>query len=238
MKKKIITAILAGTIVTTSMTGCGAVKSASDATAAESPAVCIEAEYPDEAPAADNYEEAAGSYYIEAETGEYKNESFAAAENSYSADSYARSQAVDMEASTLCPDLIYPEPAPKHRPNGETYNSVVENPFTDVASSPLSTFGADVDTASYSNLRRMINDGYSLFDIPKGSIRTEELVNYFDYAYKSPKSGDDFAVNASIIDCPWNSETKLVNLGIKAREMEEAEDMASNIVFLIDVSGS
>ena len=238
MKKKIITAILAGTIVTTSMTGCGAVKGSSDATAAESPAVCIEAEYPDEAGAAENYEEAAGSYYIEAETGEYKNESFAAAENSYSADSYARSQAVDMEASKLCPGLIYPEPAPEYRPNGETYNSVAENPFTDVASSPLSTFGADVDTASYSNLRRMINDGYSLFDIPKGSIRTEELVNYFDYAYKSPKNGDDFAVNASIIDCPWNSETKLVNLGIKAREMEEAKDMASNIVFLIDVSGS
>ena len=71
-----------------------------------------------------------------------------------------------------------------------------------------------------------------------GSIRTEELVNYFSYDYRDPGRDDTFAVNASIIDCPWNKETKLVNLGIKAKEMEDIDDVASNIVFLIDVSGS
>lgn len=102
--------------------------------------------------------------------------------------------------STLCPGVYYGyEPAY----NNEKYNTVSENAFMNAVSSPLSTFGADVDTASYSNLRRMINDGYGLYDIPSGSIRTEELINYFNYDYKAPKRGETFAVNAQIIDCPW-----------------------------------
>ncbi|MCR5594326.1 MAG: VWA domain-containing protein [Lachnospiraceae bacterium] len=121
---------------------------------------------------------------------------------------------------------------------GENYQPLIENAFTDAVSSPLSTFGADIDTASYANLRRMINDGYRLSEIPVGSVRTEELVNYFNYDYRMPGQNDTFAVNASIIDCPWNKETKLVNLGIKAKELEDIDDVASNIVFLVDVSGS
>ncbi|MCR5651776.1 MAG: VWA domain-containing protein [Lachnospiraceae bacterium] len=141
-----------------------------------------------------------------------------------------------MAKDTLCPGICQPVPA---HSNGENYKSVAENAFTDVLSSPLSTFGADIDTASYSNLRRMINEGLRLSDIPAGSVRTEELVNYFNYSnYRSPRGNDAFAVNASIIDCPWNKETKLVNLGIKAKEAGDAKDTPSNIVFLIDVSGS
>lgn len=122
--------------------------------------------------------------------------------------------------------------------NGETYNEVVENNFTEVAVSPLSTFGADVDTASYSNFRRMVEDGYRLRDIPRGSIRAEEMINYFSYNYAGPKKGEPFGVNATITDCPWNKKTKLVTLGIKAKDIQNPEKVASNIVFLVDVSGS
>ncbi len=120
----------------------------------------------------------------------------------------------------------------------KTYRTVKENAFQNTIASPLSTFGADVDTASYASFRRMVNDGYRLNEIPAGSIRTEELVNYFNYPYQEPKYGDVFGVNASIIDCPWNRETKLVNLGIKAKEIKNTAGISSNIVFLIDISGS
>ncbi|MBR5377240.1 MAG: VWA domain-containing protein, partial [Lachnospiraceae bacterium] len=249
MKKKTIAALLIGAVVTTSMTGCGAMSSAACTAKTEAASSYVEAEYPaeasdeevvyngayvpgyDDSAACESYESTAcapeaactadeadfyggGSTYIEAECG----------------------TALDMNAKTLCPDLRSPEP--ERRISGEKYNSVKENAFTEVSSSPLSTFGADVDTASYSNLRRMINDGFRLDDIPAGSIRTEELVNYFNYKYRSPRGNDAFAVNASIIDCPWNRETKLVNLGIKAKDSNDIEDTPSNIVFLIDVSGS
>ncbi len=223
MKKKAIAALLAGTIVTTSLTGCGSKSAATCDTAAATSPSYIEAEYPEEAMASDTQAEGAAEY-------EYFDPY-----NTY--DSYAaKSVEAAWEAEdTLCPG--YYRTSPAYNP-GENYREVVENQFTSTASSPLSTFGADIDTASYSNLRRMINDGYSLREIPAGSIRTEELVNYFDYDYREPGRGDTFAVNASIIDCPWNRDTKLVNLGIKAKELGDIEDIPSNIVFLIDVSGS
>ncbi|MBO4902272.1 MAG: VWA domain-containing protein [Lachnospiraceae bacterium] len=219
MKKKTIAALLIGTIVTTSLCGCGikigsTMESPADSGATRIdpsyPEDCVEAEYPAMA------EEAACAPYEESYNGYVEAKSFAAED-------------------TLCPGNYYPAPAYNE---GETYRSVVENSFTDVLSAPLSTFGADIDTASYANLRRMVNDGYRLCDIPAGSIRTEELVNYFHYDYKSPRGKDAFAINASVIDCPWNEETKLVNLGIKAKELSDIADTPSNIVFLIDVSGS
>lgn len=125
------------------------------------------------------------------------------------------------------------------RQSSETYKSFDENKFTDVAVNPLSTFAADVDTASYANFRRMVEDGNKWYTLPTDAIRVEEMVNYFDYGYKAPKNGDMFGVCASIIDCPWNEKTKLVNVGIKAKEVaDETKDIPSNIVFLIDVSGS
>ncbi len=122
--------------------------------------------------------------------------------------------------------------------NGENYATYVENAFNAVKDSPLSTFAADVDTASYANFRRMITDGYDLYSIPSGSIRTEEMINYFSYDYDGPKKGEPFGVNATICDCPWNDETYLLTLGIQAEEMKSNKRPASNIVFLIDVSGS
>ena len=122
--------------------------------------------------------------------------------------------------------------------NTEEYASVAENGFRNVATSPLSTFSADVDTASYCNLRRMLNDGWSPEDIPDGAVRVEEMLNYFRYDYAAPVGDDRFGVTAEIGDCPWNPQAKLLMLGVRAADAPEKLDEGSNLVFLIDVSGS
>ena len=122
--------------------------------------------------------------------------------------------------------------------NTEEYSGITENGFSNAMTSPLSTFAADVDTASYSNFRRFVDQGYRLGDFPSGSIRTEEMVNYFTYNYEEPENGDIFGVNATISDCPWNEDSQLMILGINTRTMRKSKMPDSNIVFLIDVSGS
>lgn len=122
--------------------------------------------------------------------------------------------------------------------NGETYEEVNENAFVAVEKEPLSTFAADVDTASYTNIRRMINDGYRQEEIPKGSVRIEEMINYFDYDIPAPKDGDPFCVTAEMNSCPWNEDHKLLMVGMRTEEIDLSQAPASNLVFLIDVSGS
>lgn len=122
--------------------------------------------------------------------------------------------------------------------NTEEYDNIRENVFKDVATSPLSTFSADVDTASYSNLRRLINSGYTLNEIPEGAIRAEEMINYFSYNYKGPDENEPFGVNAEISTCPWNSEHELLRLGLQSEAIDFSDAPDSNIVFLVDVSGS
>lgn len=122
--------------------------------------------------------------------------------------------------------------------NGETYDKPKENIFCDVEDEPLSTFAADVDTASYSNLRRMIMDGYGIGEIPTDSIRIEEMVNYFSYDLATPKEGQPFAVSAEMNVCPWNEEHGLFMVGMRTDEIDLSDAPASNLVFLIDVSGS
>ena len=122
--------------------------------------------------------------------------------------------------------------------NTEEYASVTENGFRNVSTSPLSTFSADVDTASYCNLRRMLNDGYLPEQIPSGAVRVEEMLNYFRYDYDAPKDGEKFGVTAQMADCPWNPDAKLLLLGLRAADAEEKADEGSNLVFLVDVSGS
>lgn len=122
--------------------------------------------------------------------------------------------------------------------NTEEYSAISENGFKQVALSPLSTFSADVDTASYANVRRYLENGYRITDIPKGAVRTEELVNYFDYNYNLPQENEPFGVTAEISECPWNEDAKLVTLGLKTQKIDFSESPDSNIVFLIDVSGS
>jgi Ca-activated chloride channel homolog len=119
--------------------------------------------------------------------------------------------------------------------NTEGYQAITDNPFMDVVQNPLSTFSIDVDTASYSNVRRFL-DGGSL--PPKDAVRIEELVNYFDYDYKGPKDGKPFAVNFEITEAPWNPAHRLLRIGLKGREIEEGKRPSINLVFLLDVSGS
>ena len=118
--------------------------------------------------------------------------------------------------------------------------SIYENPFIKVEDMDTSTFSADVDTASYTFLRKMINQGYSLSELQNTAkynvLRTEEMVNYFKYDYASPAENEAFGVNATISKSPWNDDTYLMMLGIKATEIEEKT--ANNLVFLIDASGS
>ena len=116
--------------------------------------------------------------------------------------------------------------------NTEEYSKAAESGWKTAAISPLSTFSADVDTASYANLRRLINDNDK---IPTDAVRIEEMLNYFDYDYVSPKN-NAFKINTELSDCPWNDEAQLLMVGIQGKKLEKTP--ASNLVFLIDTSGS
>jgi hypothetical protein len=108
-------------------------------------------------------------------------------------------------------ESLYRFATPEARGFGERYQPVVENPFREVAAAPLSTFGMDVDTASYANARRFLREG-SL--PPRDAVRLEELVNYFPYDYAGPKGREPFAANVEVSDCPWNPEHRLVRIGL------------------------
>lgn len=123
---------------------------------------------------------------------------------------------------------------PYYSGSGEEYNSYAENDFIAVSKEPLSTFSADVDTASYSNLRRMINDGY----IDEDAVRVEEMLNYFTYNYAGPTGKEPFGVNVQIGKCPWNQSTLLMMVGMQTEDIDFAKGPNSNLVFLLDVSGS
>ncbi len=117
--------------------------------------------------------------------------------------------------------------------NTEEYTSEDENVFKSALTSPLSTFSIDTDTASYSNMRRFILNGMRP---PKSSIRTEELINYFDYDNPLPTDGTPFSVTAEVAQCPWNGDNTLAMISVQGAEL--AEYKPSNLVFLLDVSGS
>lgn len=119
--------------------------------------------------------------------------------------------------------------------NTEQYKSIEENGFKQVKKNPLSTFSIDVDAASYSNMRRYLNQGEMP---PADAIRTEELVNYFTYNYPQPTGNDPVKITTEVGNCPWEPAHRLVRIGLKAREIPSDHLSASNLVFLIDVSGS
>ncbi len=119
--------------------------------------------------------------------------------------------------------------------SSEQYNPITENPFLVASTAPLSTFSIDVDAASYSNVRRFITDGTLP---PTNAVRIEELVNYFDYAYPQPTGMDPFSITTDAAVCPWNPEHRLVLIGLQGRAAPAQDLPASNLVFLIDVSGS
>jgi Ca-activated chloride channel family protein len=125
--------------------------------------------------------------------------------------------------------------APSGEFNTAAYDHILENPFLDASSNPLSTFSIDVDTASYSNTRRFINEG-SL--PPKDAVRVEEMINYFTYDYPQPTDEKPFSINLDATGCPWEPAHRLVRIGLKGREIASDKRGASNLVFLLDVSGS
>ena len=128
-------------------------------------------------------------------------------------------------------EAIIPQP----QWNRESYNAEEENDFISTANDPLSTFSIDVDTASYSNVRRLLNSGQLP---PKGAVRIEELINYFSYEYPQPDSKHPFSVTTELGPSPWNDSHKLVRIGLKAKDIDKKDLPPSNLVFLIDVSGS
>jgi Ca-activated chloride channel family protein len=120
-------------------------------------------------------------------------------------------------------------------PNNEEYDSFVENAFESPKTAPLSTFSIDVDNASYTNVRRFINNGQT---VPKDAVRVEEMVNFFKYQYPQPTGPHPFSINTEYSECPWNTQNKLVRIGLQGKNIPTDNLPASNLVFLIDVSGS
>ncbi|MGB3591995.1 MAG: von Willebrand factor type A domain-containing protein [Nonlabens sp.] len=118
---------------------------------------------------------------------------------------------------------------------GENYSEIVENQFELPQNKPLSTFSIDVDKASYSNVRRFINNGQA---VPVDAVKIEEMINYFDYDYDLPTGGTPFSVMTEVFKNPWNRETNIVRIGLKGKSVSRDELPASSITFLIDVSGS
>lgn len=115
------------------------------------------------------------------------------------------------------------------------YEAFVENVFESPRTSPLSTFSIDVDNASYTNIRRFINNGQK---VPKDAVRIEEMVNFFKYQYPQPQNEHPFSINSEYSDCPWNANNKIVRIGLQGKSIDSEKLPASNLVFLIDVSGS
>lgn len=229
MKRKQITALLLTMTLTTGILGgCGiSVKSTSDIMPATTEEVCDAAvEYLYESEPMAEYpclEEPAGAEY-EASSG-----------NTAAYKEAAACMTCEEDSSYL--DDIYSTNIAA-APNSEEYSDLEEIGFKSTKRSPLSTFAADVDTASYSNMRRMIMEGYSLNDFPEGSIRIEELINYFSYDYKGPRGKEPFGVTTVLGECPWNEDAALLSIGLKTEDVDFEDTPNSNLVFLIDVSGS
>lgn len=147
--------------------------------------------------------------------------------------------------STLISSILVPSPAEavslETSPPGqvvelsplEDYEHLPENGFLAVQQHPLSTFAADVDTASYANVRRFLNEGQLP---PPDSVRIEEMINYFDYQYQEP-AGEPFSVDCEVQVCPWNSKHQLLRIGLQGQPMDK-DLPPRNLVFLLDVSGS
>lgn len=119
--------------------------------------------------------------------------------------------------------------------NREGYDYITENNFLKTRDNALSTFSIDVDAASYSNVRRILNNGQLP---PAGAVRIEEMINYFSYQYPQPQAGQPFSVNTEISDCPWNPKHRLALIGLQGKKIPVEQLPAANLVFLVDVSGS
>ena len=132
---------------------------------------------------------------------------------------------------------VFAEPHPTPQPSRDQYTPIHENPFVKaIGPDAVSTFSIDVDTASYANVRQFLTQSRQL--PPPDAVRIEELINYFDYDYAGPKDDTPFAAYMEVAACPWNAEHRLARIAIKGKEIDRQERPQSNLVFLIDVSGS
>jgi Ca-activated chloride channel family protein len=126
-------------------------------------------------------------------------------------------------------------PTPFAAADTESYAAIEENKFRRAVDQPLSTFSIDVDTASYANVRRFLNEGHLP---PADAVRIEELINYFHFDYADAMQGAPFGVTTEVVPCPWNSRHRLALIGLQARRLPEGRTPPRNLVFLLDVSGS
>jgi Ca-activated chloride channel family protein len=139
---------------------------------------------------------------------------------------------LSVQADALPPAAYFVQSRDQNR---EQYQKLADNPVHAVAETPVSTFSIDVDTGSYANVRRLLNDGQLP---PQDAVRLEELVNYFPYAYPLPKGDAPFGVSTELAATPWNPESRLLRIAIKASDLRVDELPSANLVFLVDVSGS
>jgi Ca-activated chloride channel homolog len=166
---------------------------------------------------------------------------YAAAAPAKMAPAYVRQEERSRDLRAQPQSVVAAEPMPTPAPyteiaNREGYADLVDNAIMRVAEAPVSTFSIDVDTGSYSNVRRMIEQGQLP---PADAVRAEELINYFDYGYQPPASLETpFSVTTELATAPWNSKRVLMQIGIKGYEVPKAKTPPSNLVFLIDTSGS
>ncbi|KAF2331168.1 vWA domain-containing protein [Flavobacterium ginsenosidimutans] len=147
---------------------------------------------------------------------------------------YSAVETADSTAVAVTTDLVEEE---NYIPeaNTESYAELEENPFESPLKEPLSTFSIDVDNASYTNIRRFINEGQK---VPKDAVRVEEMINFFKYKYPQPDGEHPFSINTEYSDCPWNKNSRLLKIGLQGKNIPMANLPASNLVFLVDVSGS
>lgn len=145
----------------------------------------------------------------------------------------SRAEPTHIAAAPSAPSPLVVPGAPI--PNHDRYDYQSESTFLSVADQPLSTFSIDVDTASYSNLRRFLNDG----QLPApGAVRIEEMLNYFAYHYPQPHDGRPFSVHTELSRCPWAGGHQLLRIGLQGRTISESDRPPANLAFLVDVSGS
>lgn len=143
----------------------------------------------------------------------------------------------EMARRAVTPSLMpapMPMPVPD-QPSNERYGQISDNPIHRVAEAPVSTFSVDVDTGSYSNVRRLLNGGALP---PSDAVRVEELINYFPYDYALPRDGRPFAVHTALAPAPWNAQRVLLRVAIKGQDVAQQSLPPANLVFLVDVSGS
>ena len=230
--KKSLGIILAASIMAASVSGCGS----SDATAPSDTSSGVyesttEANYESSSSASQSSNAvSSASTYEESTTDSSSNTNKKQARETLSAgDTYYG----DVDCEDYDPTINWPWVDGDN--DSREYGYTSENDFIKTAEEATSTFAADVDTASYSNIRSYLNNGNV---VPEDAVRIEEMINYFHYDYDEPKKKEPFSVNMEVDGCPWNEDHQLVMIGLKAKAIDTTDRKPTNFVFLIDTSGS